>query len=218
MKVSRSAYAFVVALLLTLAGAITVEAAGNDTSSKVMLDGGKYVPMWRGRLDTVYGFSYFTPAYVLFSFPGSFDFTFPPHEWGEGCTWKPDRAAAPAQHRYSRLAKFLSAAGSRALQARRTARTAALTSSSASLARSSLVQNSCQTKKGQQCSLIPGESYPYQSFVLDPLSDNPSQVRWLVSVLLAFGQLPPLSPFCPPSLTLPASLRYRSHLSSRCSK
>jgi hypothetical protein len=71
-----------------------------NSTSRVMLDGGRYVPMWHGRLDTKYGLSYFTP---------------------------------------------------------------------------SLVQNSCSTKRGQQCSLIPGRSYPYQEFVTDPFSGNPDQ-------------------------------------------
>ena len=83
-------------LLLGVFGWVGAKDA-NDTSSRVMLDGGRYVPMWRGRLDTVYGFSYFTP---------------------------------------------------------------------------SLVQNSCQTKKGQQCSLIPGEYVftPSRALNLTPLT------------------------------------------------
>ncbi len=50
--------------LLVVASAF-LATAKNDTSTRVMLDGGRYVPMWRGRLDTVYGLSYFTPSLVV---------------------------------------------------------------------------------------------------------------------------------------------------------
>ena len=49
---------------LLVAGAL-LATARNDTSARVMLDGGRYVPMWRGRLDPIYGLSYFTPSLIV---------------------------------------------------------------------------------------------------------------------------------------------------------
>jgi hypothetical protein len=50
---------------LLLVAVALLATAKNDTSTRVMLDGGRYVPMWRGRLDTVYELSYFTPSLVV---------------------------------------------------------------------------------------------------------------------------------------------------------
>ena len=112
-------------VLLGVSGVFGVKDA-NDTSSRVMLDGGRYVPMWRGRLDSVYGFSYFTP---------------------------------------------------------------------------SLVQNSCQSKKGQQCSLIPGEYASALPFVR-PDSDLTPMSRTFVPQELSIPgatvnfKFRPSSPIC----------------------
>jgi hypothetical protein len=102
MRPGRVTSCFLGLVALTLAALFASARAGEskqNITERVMFDEGRYVPMWRGRLDLKYLFSYFTP---------------------------------------------------------------------------SIVENSCSTKR-QQCSLIPGQFYPYQQVIMDSFGDNPDQ-------------------------------------------
>ncbi len=60
IRAANTAWTLVVVLAVAIFGPNYTQAQKNS-SSRVMIDAGRYVPSWRGRLDTVYGFSYFTP-------------------------------------------------------------------------------------------------------------------------------------------------------------
>jgi len=129
---------------LLVAGAL-LATARNDTSARVMLDGGRYVPMWRGRLDPIYGLSYFTPSLIV-----------------NKCSPKYVSSTKLGQS-LARLLACLLAGWLTHHQPTHPLTHPPNTPTPHSFA------------SRQSCSLIAGETYPYSKVVTDPSSGNPNQ-------------------------------------------